>query len=188
MRLILLRHPLPEIAQGLCYGSSDVAADPAALARALAELPASLPADLAPNSAIYSSPLRRCTALADRLAALLDAAPPKRDARLAEMDFGSWEGQPWNAIERADVDAWAADLTGYAPGGGETVLAVARRVHGFLDDVIAADSDALVVCHAGTIRLLAAFARGRADIERAALHAAATPHRIEYASITILHF
>jgi alpha-ribazole phosphatase len=188
MRLVLLRHPLPESVQGLCYGSSDVAADPAALARALAELPASLPADLAPNTAIYSSPLRRCTALADPLAALLDAAPPKRDARLAEMDFGSWEGQPWDAIARAEVDAWAADLTCYAPGGGETVLAVARRVHGFLDEMVAAHSDAVVVCHAGTIRLLAAFARDRADIEQAALHAAATPHRIGYASITILHF
>jgi len=188
MRLILLRHPLPEIAQGLCYGSSDVAAEPAALARALAELPRTLPADLPPNTAIYSSPLRRCTALADPLAALLDAAAPVRDARLAEMDFGSWEGQPWDAIDRADVDAWAADPTGYAPGGGETVIAVARRVHGFLDDVIAPRSDALVVCHAGTIRLLAAFARDRADIEQAALHAAATPHRIGYASITILHF
>ena len=43
------------------------------------------------------------------------------DARLAELDFGHWEMQSWDGIPRAEVDAWAADVAHYRPGGGESV-------------------------------------------------------------------
>lgn len=184
MRLVLIRHPAPVIATGLCYGSSDLDADPAALAAALAALPAQLPPQ-ADALAIHSSPLRRCTALAGPLAAIRHARPPVLDARLAEMDFGQWEGRAWDAIPRAEIDAWAQDPVHYAPGGGETVLQVAARVAGFLADC---EDDAIVVCHAGTIRLLTALCEHGASLEDAALAAASTPHHIDYAAVRILQF
>jgi alpha-ribazole phosphatase len=44
---------------------------------------------------------------------------------------------------------------------------------------------AVVVCHAGTIRLLAAL-HGGAPLEQAALDAARTPHRIAYGQLVVL--
>ncbi|MFS2025819.1 alpha-ribazole phosphatase family protein [Massilia sp. CT11-137] len=173
MTLYLVRHPQPDVAPGLCYGASDVPITEAELARVQSGL--ALPRDLP----VYSSPLRRCALLAERLA-------PGRvtlDARLAEMDFGAWELRPWSDIPRADVDAWTADLLHYRPGGAENVLDVARRVQAFVADLRA--PSALIVCHAGTIRLLAAL-HGGVPLEQAALNAAQTPHRIGYGQLVVL--
>ncbi len=178
MRLILVRHPRPLVAAGLCYGSTDLAVAPDELARAHAALTATLPSDLP----VFSSPLERCAGLARRLA----GAAARFDPRLVEMDFGRWEMRAWDDIPRAEVDDWAADLAGYRPGGGETVLEVAARVSAFHADLErAGTASAIVLCHAGTMRLLAACHAGMAPPDMAR-HAAATPHAIAYgASITL---
>ena len=176
MTLYLVRHPQPDVAPGLCYGASDVPVADAELARVYATLAAQgLPGGLP----VVSSPLLRCALLAERLA-------PGRvtlDARLAEMDFGEWELRPWSAIPRSDVDAWTADLLHYRPGGAENVFDVARRVRAFVDD--RQTPSALIVCHAGTIRLLMAM-HGGEPLEQAALRAARTPHRIAYGDLIVL--
>jgi alpha-ribazole phosphatase len=179
MKLHLVRHPRPEIDQCLCYGASDVAVAEHELARVHAHLRAAgLPGDLP----VYASPLQRCAGLARRLAPSALAL----DARLAEMDFGRWELRAWNAIPRAEVDAWAADLLRYRPGGAECVLDVARRVAAFIADLRqAGHAEALLICHAGTIRLLGAMRDGL-PLEEAALNAARTPHRIAYGQIAEL--
>lgn len=178
MELILVRHPRPDIAPGLCYGRTDVAASPQAIAVVAqglrdAGLPGALP--------LYASPLRRCADLAAQF-----KVPVMLDARLAEMDFGAWEMRPWDAIARAEVDAWSADLLHYRPGGGENVMDVARRVAAFRDELRQANhARALAVCHAGAMRLLAALHAG-GTLEEAALRAAAQPHRIDYGGIVVL--
>jgi alpha-ribazole phosphatase len=175
MTLYLVRHPQPDVAPSLCYGASDVPVLDAELARVHAAL---VKQDIH-HLPVYASPLQRCAQLAERLA-------PGRvtlDARLAEMDFGAWELRPWSAIPRSDVDAWTADLLHYRPGGAENVLDVARRVQAFVDDLHV--PSALIVCHAGTIRLLTAL-HGGAPLEQAALQAAQTPHRIGYGDLVVL--
>ena len=115
MPLFLIRHPRPLIESGVCYGQLDVEAeDPARLADQLAaRLPARIP--------IISSPLRRARVLAEALGKRLDA-PVHDDPRLREIDFGNWEGQRWEAIDRALLDAWAADILYFTPPGGEVIL------------------------------------------------------------------
>ena len=71
------------------------------------------------------SPLRRCHQLAQALQALRPGLASAADSRLLEMDFGEWEGQPWDALTAA-IDAWAADLAGRAEPG--RVSAMLRRV------------------------------------------------------------
>lgn len=178
MQLFLVRHPPPDIAPGLCYGRSDVAASSAAIAQAAARLrDAGLPGTLP----VLASPLARCALLAREL-----GVPVALDARLAEMDFGAWEMRSWDAIPRAEVDAWAANLLHYRPGGGESVLDVARRVAAFRDELRQArHPGALLVCHAGTMRLLSALHAG-GGIEEAALQAASSPHRIGYGEVILL--
>ena len=143
MHLHLIRHPKPLIETGICYGRLDCLAEDAVSAAAslLAELPAGLP--------VWSSPLRRCRDLAQLLNAKFVI-----DDRLAEMNFGVWEGRRWDDIPRAELDAWAADVAGYAPPGGESPRELQRRA---LDFVAALDvPEAVIVTHAGVIRTLLA--------------------------------
>ena len=147
MILHLIRHPKPLVEPGICYGRLDILGKNAAAVAA--GLRAVLPADLP----VWSSPLRRCRELAEHL-----QAEPMLDARLVEMDFGSWEGRPWEAIPRHELDAWAADVAGYAPPGGESPRQLQLRA---LDFVAGLDvSEAVIVTHAGVIRTLLAHWQG----------------------------
>ncbi|KQQ42417.1 phosphoglycerate mutase [Duganella sp. Leaf126] len=181
MRLTLIRHPQPEVAPGVCYGRTDLAVAAHHLEQAVAALLPVLPAGVP----LFSSPLQRCAALALRL-----TPAPVFDARLVEMDFGSWEMHAWDSIARASVDAWAADLANYRPGGGESVLQMAERVATFYADLqrqLAGDgaAEAIVVCHAGTMRLLAARHAGLAPLAMA-LQAAGAPHQLPYGQTLVL--
>jgi alpha-ribazole phosphatase len=178
MRLWLVRHPRPIIAPGICYGRSDLAVDPLEQARVAAALRPQLPE----GAPLYSSPLQRCAGLA----AALDRGAVILDERLAEIDFGSWELRPWDDIGRAEVDAWAADTGGYRPGGGESVLQMAVRIAAFHDALLAARTPcAVVICHAGAIRLLRERARGL-SVPEMARTAAASAHRIAYGELVLL--
>lgn len=181
MQLILVRHPQPLIAPGLCYGRSDLAVAPEQLAQTLAALTATLPRGLP----LYSSPLQRCAALAAQLADPLQSPGPLLDARIAEIDFGDWELRPWDDIPRADIDAWAADLAHYRPGGGESMLQMAGRIAAFHADLQRQQQDAIVICHAGAMRLLLACHAGLAPADMA-MQAAQNPHQIAYGATLTL--
>jgi alpha-ribazole phosphatase len=157
--LHLVRHPRPLVTAGTCYGRLDVEAEnaDAAARRLRAELPLGLP--------VWSSPRRRCTVLAG----LLHPAP-RHDARLAEMDFGAWEGRPWDEIPRHELDAWAADVAGYAPPGGESPRALQRRALDFVAGLTV--PEAVLVTHAGVIRVLVAYHRRLPAEEWTTLHVA----------------
>ncbi len=49
------------------------------------------------------------------------------DAGLAEMDFGAWDGRPWQGIGPAEFDRWMGDFCGFAFDGGESLAALLRR-------------------------------------------------------------
>ena len=184
MRLILIRHPQPLVAPGICYGSTDLDIAPGQVEHTLAALAPQLPAD----APLYSSPLRRCASLAARL-----SAAPIYDARLVEMDFGDWEMRSWDDIPRADIDAWAADMVHYQPGGGDSVLRMAARIADFYEDLqrqLGEDGkdgrgQAVVICHAGAMRLLSARHAGL-SLAAMAHQAASTPHKIAYGELLIL--
>jgi alpha-ribazole phosphatase len=150
MLLQLIRHPKPQIDPGICYGQLDILAEieMADLARLRAELQPGLP--------VWSSPLLRCRKLAKQL-----HPQPNIDERLAEMNFGDWEGRPWEDIPRHELDAWAADLAGYAPPGGESPRALQRRALAFVASLNV--PEAAIVTHAGVIRTLLAHWLDLAD-------------------------
>ena len=156
MRLLLIRHTTPAIASGHCYGRLDVslaASADADLQQALRLIP--------PVSTVISSPAARCLALARRVADR-DTASLHRDARLLELDFGEWEGRRWDDIPREQMDAWASDPWGHAPGQGESVLALWQRLDAFRRErllQIAAGLNAepvLIIAHQGPLRVLLA--------------------------------
>ncbi len=159
MTLTLLRHTRPRDADGLCYGrlDLDVGAD------FEAEADAAL-APLTPPARIVSSPLRRCRRLADRAAARFGVAVTL-DTGFLEMDFGTWEGRPWDALPREELDAWAADFLNARPHGGETVGELGARVGAALA-VYAGAPAVLIVTHAGVLKAAAAQTAGRAGWDR----------------------
>lgn len=130
----LVRHAAVQIEAGICYGRLDVPADAEATAQTARALADALPEHVAH---LTVSPRRRCVQLADALCALRPQLRPRIDPRLAEMDFGSWEGQRWDAIGAAALDAWSADFGTCRPGGGERVNDFLARVGAAFDDAAA---------------------------------------------------
>lgn len=147
MILHLIRHPKPLVEPGICYGRLDI---PAENANSVAER---LRAELPPGLPLWSSPLRRCRELAECL-----HPQPVFDERLAEMDFGLWEGRPWDVIPRAELDAWAADVAGFAPPAGESPRQLQQRALAFVAGLEV--PEAVIVTHAGVIRTLLAHWQG----------------------------
>lgn len=148
MRLWLIRHTRPAIEAGTCYGSSDIDLDAGFEGDAQPLLAAI--GNAAP--AVYSSPLRRCVRLAERIGV------PVQDTRLAEMHFGDWEMQPWSSIDRSALDQWAADPLDWRAPGAETARELWRRAEGFIAELLAERlSEACVVTHGGVLRMFCAL-------------------------------
>jgi alpha-ribazole phosphatase len=110
---------------------------------------------------VWSSPALRCHAMAAALQNT-SGADLRRDPRLLEMDFGKWEGVPWDTISRADLDRWAADPWDFAAPGGETGRALVARITAFHDDILAEGRDCAVVTHGGPLKVLRALRKGSA--------------------------
>lgn len=174
MKLWLIRHAQPLVEAGVCYGRLDLAADTQATrlcAQALARL---LPQGLA----VVTSPLQRCEQLAQVLLGLRPDLALKTDGRLREMDFGAWEGQRWDAIGPAALDAWVADFGAHHPGGGESVQGFMQRVATAWDQTWGESSgaaDTAWITHAGVIRAATLLHQGRRQVSRADRWPAAAP-------------
>jgi probable phosphoglycerate mutase len=158
LTLVLTRHGLtdrsdPEqhLGQGLDIGLSDAGREQA---RALAARIGTERFDR-----IVCSPLRRAVETAAIVAA---ERPVDRDARLAEMDYGAWEGMTYQAIEARDPvyrRRWEADPASLPCPSGESGEDVAARARAFLATEVAAgrgssDRVVLAVAHSTLNRVL----------------------------------
>lgn len=153
VKIVLVRHPAPDIAPGRCYGRLDIGLS----AQGTADLPR-LAAALrdAGIPSVRTSPARRCRILAEAV-----TPQPVLDSRLQELDFGRWEGLPWDKVERSALDAWAAAPSRFAPPGGESGNALIARARAVCADLRAAGEDCIVISHGGPLKLLHAMLRGQ---------------------------
>lgn len=169
MKLWLLRHARPLVDSGICYGALDVAADEAATQEAARRAAAELPAGLM----VWYSPLQRCERLAHVLQGLRPDLAMKPEPWLQEMDFGRWEGVPWNQIPAAAMDAWMADFGGHRFGGRESANEVLCRVEQALAAYCAwaVDREEGVcgawITHAGVFRSVHLLLAGVRTLQRA---------------------
>lgn len=169
--LWLVRHAQPRIATGICYGALDVAADLAATCVAARALADCLPL----KAVVSSSSLQRCELLANVLYGLRPDLSYKTDARLAEMDFGAFEGQRWKNIPEQAYDAWMADFWQHRFGGVESVAEFMARVARAWQDMLAAQvaPDVPVaqvwITHAGVIRAANLLSKGVLEVRSASL-------------------
>jgi len=164
MKLWLMRHAAVDAEPGLCYGATDLKAHGDATLAAARRIAQELPGGMA----LRCSPLRRCAELADAIVALRPELTVQYDARLAEMDFGAWEGRPWSAIARAELNAWTEDFADLCAGThGESVRAFMHRVAAAHDEWRAGGRDTLWVTHAGVLRAVQLLNEGVRCPERA---------------------
>ncbi|WP_406105270.1 bifunctional RNase H/acid phosphatase [Micromonospora globbae] len=177
-RLLLVRHGETEYTEQRRYsGRGDVALS--ARGREQARATGARVAALAPGAvAVVTSPLSRCTATAEAIAAALGGVPVRRDDDLIECDFGAWEGRTFAEVREGwpgELDAWLAS-TAVAPPQGESFVQVAERVTRAVAALCAAypRETVVVVSHVSPIKLILrdALAAGDAFLHRLYLDAA----------------
>lgn len=150
-RLLVVRHPMPVIAQGTCYGQLNIPAHTDHLQQVVQRLtPALLPFNICH---VVSSDLIRCQQLAERLPFTFSASSLWR-----ERHFGSWEGQSWAQINKAQIDLWVADPFFFAPPGGETLWQMLNRM---LTGLAQLPDHSLLIAHAGVVRCLDLLLTGK---------------------------
>lgn len=166
MSLWLVRHAKPLTDAGLCYGALDVPACPQHTQQVAQQLARELP----PALQVVCSPRQRCALLAHQLLALRPDLSLSADPRLAELNFGSWEGRAWADIAAPEMAAWTANFAHHAPGGGESVAALMARVAQAWDAAgnNATGQPTLWITHAGVIRAAQLIAAGQRHITQAA--------------------
>ena len=127
-RLILVRHGETELTAERRYsGRGDVPLSPQGAEQAHATAARLAATKIA---AIHTSPLSRCTATADAIAAATGNPPVTADPDLVECDFGDWEGLTFGEVRErwpAELDRWLGSPA-EAPPGGESFRAVGLRV------------------------------------------------------------
>jgi alpha-ribazole phosphatase len=169
--LYLARHAQPLIAPGVCYGALDVPADLAATRQAASALVKTLPQ----ATLVMTSPLQRCELLAHVLQGLRPDLIYKTDARLAEMNFGSFEGQRWDSIAPDAYEAWTTSFWQHRFVGMESVADVMARVASAWDDAVTSGKPQVWVTHAGVIRAASLLAQGVRRVDQARYWPQAAP-------------
>ncbi|MDR1601941.1 MAG: alpha-ribazole phosphatase [Tannerella sp.] len=130
MEIYLIRHTSVDVPEGICYGQTDVPLkdtfekEAALVKQKLRDIP---------FDAVYTSPLSRCTRLAD-YCGYSDAV---RDGRLKEISFGAWEMLSYPQIMKCDphIGKWVADFLNVPATDGESVADLNVRVVSFLDEI-----------------------------------------------------
>ena len=95
---------------------------------------------------VYSSPLKRCIKLTERLTENYVI-----DERIKEMNLGDWEMKKMTSIPEREKLEWENNLLSFKIPNGESNEEFLKRLKSFLEDIFKLNEDALIVCHAGSI-------------------------------------
>ena len=147
MILYLIRHTTPDIDRGICYGQSNMG-----LSDSFEEEASFLLSKLAqfPVKNVLSSPLLRCTLLAEKINTKYTTNPS-----LKELDFGEWELVDWNKIPQTEIDPWMQDFVNVAVPNGESYIDLYTRVISIYKTIT--ENHTAIVTHAGVIRSILAY-------------------------------
>lgn len=155
MKVVLARHLECSVSSGICYGRTDVPLSE----NAIQDIPGVAAAiSLHRISRVWTSPASRCRVLGDAVA-MASRVPMQVDPRLSELNFGAWEGLPWNDVPRAVLDRWASDPLRFSPPEGESGQALLDRVSEVHQAIRATGDDCAVISHGGPLKVLSALLR-----------------------------
>jgi alpha-ribazole phosphatase len=145
MEVYLVRHTETVCEKGICYGQADVEIQDDYLS-----LFESIKTEIPSNAIVYSSPLKRCTVLANHIS----EGNFKTDSRLMEMNFGDWELKKWNDIPEDEMNPWMQDFVNVPVPNGESFVQLYERVNTFFDEIKNTNpsNPVVIITHAGVIR------------------------------------
>lgn len=145
MEIYLVRHTETVYKKGICYGQADIG-----LLEPFMEQFEIIKKQIPQDAVIYSSPLQRCTVLAN----YLTDGNYETDARLMEMNFGDWEMKKWDEIPSEDLNPWMDDFVNVKVPNGESFTELYARVVDFAETMLQSDTikPIVLVTHAGVIR------------------------------------
>ena len=147
MILYLVRHTRVAIPKDLFYGQTDVP-----LADTFEEESEIVKNDLKDiyADAVFSSPLKRCRKLAEKI---VDANNIIFDDRLKELNFGDWEMKSWNELKGTNIDNWYNNFVSIKCPNGESFEDLRNRALDFYNDLQKTNySNVLIFTHSGFIR------------------------------------
>lgn len=151
MEIILVRHTTPNIEKGICYGQSDIGVT-ADFPREIQPILKQIPVNDS-KTAYYSSPLQRCKLLAKELSDTIIF-----DDRLKELNFGDWELQKWDNIDKSELNIWMNDFVNITVTNGESYVDLHKRTVTFIEELkLLHKEHVVIVTHAGVIRSLWAY-------------------------------
>jgi len=119
--IYLIRHTTPAVARGMCYGQTDLDVTESFHQEA-AVIRQHLPGNI---GRVYSSPLKRCTLLAQEL---FPDRPLHLRPELMEIHCGRWEMRAWDDLPPEEVNPWMADFVQVRIPGGESYVDLHQRV------------------------------------------------------------
>lgn len=137
------RHPRAQGAAGRCIGRTDLRVDARKAKRLAHRIRQAARRHGLPRE-VVTSPLRRCADVGRWLRRW--GWRHRTDPALMEMDFGAWDGLPWERIAHAAVDAWCADFADARPGGGESLRDMLARAAAW---TAPSPAPAVLVTHGG---------------------------------------
>ena len=147
MLIHLIRHTTPKIDSGICYGQTDL--DLVDTFEQERDEQAKKLFDQ--YDALYSSPLKRCSLLADTIS----ASERFIDPRIIEYNFGDWELKPWSELNDQKAKIWMDNFVEQAAPNGESILTMQARVTDFFDELFDTKSERVaIVTHSGVQRLI----------------------------------
>ena len=152
MTIYVWRHPKPLAADGLCLGQNDMGVDPRKIKRLANQIQRFVRVHQLPK-VIWVSPLQRSLAVGQVLAQRGFECHVAKD--LVEINFGVWNGRPWEHIAKQEIDNWCSDFANFAPTDGESLQQLFVRVQDWLhlqsNNKTIGSNSILVVGHAGWI-------------------------------------
>ena len=164
--LYIWRHPKPLAAAGICLGHTDMAVDNRKLKRLAHHIERFVRVHQLPK-VIWVSPLQRSLRVGQLLTqrGFVCHVTPE----LAEINFGTWDGQAWAQIGKEEIDIWCDNFADFAPKNGESLQQLFERVATWLSIhnteknellTVSKSSSILAVGHAGWITAAKMIAAG----------------------------
>ncbi len=152
MEIYLIRHTTPQIEKGICYGQTDLDVTDSFIEE-VGTIKTKL-GKLNKDIIIYSSPLQRCLKLAEKLSNKL----PVIEKRLMELNFGHWEMQAWDDINKTELNLWMDDFVNVACPNGESYKSLYERTSEFINELKEKNTKkAIIVSHGGAIRAILSY-------------------------------
>ena len=153
MKLYLVRHTDVALAPNTCYGQLDAPLK-SPFNGQFNDIKRRLKHHIQDAFEVISSPLQRCTDLANHL-----STEYRTHHALKEISFGDWEGRLWSDIGRNETEKWTNDILETAPPNGESYEMFRRRIIDFCKQELGPlqTKHLIIVTHGGVIRCMRSY-------------------------------